>query len=436
MNLFKTAAVAGIVVSALSGCQSTGKDQSAMADVTNKQQVESQIDAFSLFEQIKSQQEQWSKTLSDLDSFKLYSASKVRALQESWEETTEVYNEIAEDPSETTEDYSIFSSDTYAEKYSELLGETEASYNQLVALKAQADEVLAESIAQMDYLDQLDAKAAFSTKYSQVHSSYLKLFTYVDDNEISDAQFAQVKFLDVAKQLEVRVILKKYVEPLKAQLADQRTKRLDNLAPLTFKKSAAEIAKVELTVKTNSRDFTAIEKAVKEAEFALAHTMSVAHEVTRLSLVKNKLFEPVVLTYEKALLEISTAVDGEDYRNQPLTQQANAILASLQASKSEESNLNEELSQSLASANDEISVLKASLEKAAAELELNKKSLQQEKELSERLSKLLESYTKTVESVVSSGAAAEVVTAQEAVPEKAVAEQTETLVTAVPTVTE
>lgn len=400
MKLFKTAAVAGVIVSALAGCQSTGNTQSSSPDTTNHQQVATQTDAFTLFEQIKAQQSKWQETLADLESFKLYSPGKVRDLQDAWEETTEVYNDIVEDPSDTTEDYSIFGSATYADKYTELLGETQALYQQLTALKAQADELLADSISQMAYLDQLDAKSAFNNDYSDVHSRYVQLFKYVDDNEINDAQFAQVKFLDKAKQLEIKVVLKKYVAPLKAKLLEFRTTKLNFQAPITYKQAEAEVAKVELTIKTDSRDFEAIEQAVKTAEFELNHTVNVANEVTKLSLVKNRHFEPVVLSYEKSLLEISQEIDGTDYRNQSLGKQAKAILASLQANKSQTSSQNDELAQQLSSRDHKLNALKETLQATKEELAASQKALEQEKQLNERLSKLLESYSKTVETVI------------------------------------
>ncbi|WGY45654.1 hypothetical protein [Vibrio sp. ABG19] len=405
MKLFKTAAVAGVIVSALTGCQSTGNTQSSAPDTTNPQQVATQTDAFTLFEQIKAEQSQWHETLADLESFKLYSPGKVRDLQDAWEETTEVYNDIVEDPSETTEDYSIFSSATYAEKYMELLGETKALYQQLTQLKAQADELLADSISQMDYLDQLDTKTAYASDYSQIHASYLKLFRYIDENELNDAQFAQVKFLDKAKQLEIKVVLKKYVTPLKAKLLEFRTTKLNFQAPLTYQQAEAEVAKVELAIKTDSRDFKAIEQAVKTAEFELNHTVNVANEVTKLSLVKNRNFEPVVLNYEKSLLEISQQIDGADYRDQSFGKQAKAILASLQANNSEVSGQNDELAQQLSSRTQELNVVQAKLQATQAELAASQTALQHEKELSERLSKLLESYSKTVQTVITANSA-------------------------------
>lgn len=400
MKLFKTAAVAGVIVSALAGCQSTGNTQSSAPGTTNHQQVATQTDAFTLFEQIKAEQSKWHETLADLKSFKLYSPGKVRNLQDAWEETTEVYNDIVEDPSETTEDYSIFSSATYAEKYMELLGETKALYQQLTQLKAQADELLADSISQMDYLDQLDAKTAYASDYSQIHASYLKLFRYIDENELNEAQFAQVKFLDKAKQLEIKVVLKKYVTPLKAKLLEFRTTKLNFQAPQTYKRAEAEVAKVELTIKTDSRNFKAIEQAVQTAEFELEHTVSVADEVTRLSLVKNRSFEPVVLNYEKSLLEISQQIDGADYRNQSLSKQAKAILTSLQTLESEASSQSDDLAQQLSSRDQELQSLKDKLQTVQAELKTSQTELKNEKELSERLSKLLESYSKTVETVI------------------------------------
>lgn len=390
----KNAAVAGILVSLLAGCQSTGNGQGAVVHELNSTTT-AKVDAYSLFEAIEVLQQGWTEKLVDIDQYKLYSPTTVKQLKEVWEETTELYNELAEDPTEATEDYSLFSSITYAEKYDELLGSTKKLFNKLVALKVVADDVLKEANDQMEFLDKLEAKAAYSTKYRQVYMAYSNLFKYVADDKINQARVAQDKFLEQAKGLEVLVVTKKYVDPLKETLKKHRTNRLNIAAPLTYKKAQTEVEKTALTVKSNSRDFDAIEKSVKVAAFELERTVSVSSEVSRLAAVKNSKFESVVLNYEKSLLQLSEAVNGEDYRNKPLADQANAILISLKATKDDESRASKTLSDALAKTESDIASLMVKLADAAKESEMAKKALANEKANSERLSELLKSLSKS-----------------------------------------
>ncbi|MEZ9699779.1 hypothetical protein AB4455_10405 [Vibrio sp. 10N.261.46.E12] len=398
MQNIKNAAVAGILVSLLAGCQSTNKDQGAVVDQLNSTTT-TQVDAYSLFEAIKVLQLDWTKKLADIEQYKLYSPTTVKQLKDVWEETTEVYKELAEDPTDATEDYSLFSSITYAEKYDELLGSTEKLFNKLVALKVVADDVLADANDQMEYLDKLEAKAAYSTQYRQVYMAYSDLFMYVDNDKVDQARVAQDKFLEQAKTLEVSVVTKKYVAPLKETLKKYHTKRLNISAPLTYKKAQTEIEKTELTVKSDSRDFDAIEKSVEVAVFELDHIVSVSSEVSRLSAVKNSKFESVVLNYEKSLLQLSEAVNGEDYRNKSLADQAKAILLSLKAAKDDESSVSKKLSDALSKTESEIASLMVKLAAAAKESEMAKKELANEKANSERLSELLKSLSKTGQNI-------------------------------------
>lgn len=393
MKNIKNAAVAGILVSLLAGCQSTGNDQVQVVDELNSTTA-TQVDAYSLFEAINVLQQDWTKKLADIDQYKLYSPTIMNQLKDAWEETTEVYKELAEDPTEATEDYSLFSSITYAEKYDELLGSTEKLFTKLVALKVVADDVLAEANDQMEYLEKLEAKAAYSTKYRQVYMAYTNLFKYVANDKVDQARVAQDKFLEQAKGLEVLVVTKKYVAPLKETLKKHRTNRLNITAPLTYKKAQTEIEKTELTVKSDSRDFDAIEKSVEVAKFELEHTVSVSSEDSRLSAVKNSKFESVVLNYEKSLLQLSEAVNGQDYRNKPLADQASAILVSLKATKDDESSASKTLSDALSKTESDVATLMAKLADAVKESELAKKALANEKANSERLSELLKSFSK------------------------------------------
>ncbi|MGR4998312.1 ATPase [Vibrio celticus] len=317
---------------AISGCQSTPSEQTDANQTTNNNN-ESTTEVRS-FQSVQSVYSEWEVKLEDHAQLSLYAPENYNELLDAWDDAESIYADLLKDETRITKSYSIFSSLTYAEAFDEKIALIKSNYDSILVLKKKADRVLADSIAQIDYLKFLGADTMFTSSYKRLYSEYSELFEYVLVDELEDAQEAQVEFLNNARLLEVKVAHKKYIEPLKNELEFLEDEDFDDVAPLTFAKATSQIALAESQVKASPREKSIIEDAVHAAEFELNHVRSVAHEVKVLASVKGDKFEQSVLNAENQLLSISQIVNDEDYRDVGLRQQSQKIVASVKALKS------------------------------------------------------------------------------------------------------
>ena len=351
MKKLKVAVAISVLLSVM-GCQSTSD---TVKEISTNQQESNQDNAYHQYELAKKEYDLWLDKLKNSADLKIYSKDNYSDLLSAWEDAVEIYQEIAVDPAKTTKSYSIFSSGSYSEAFDDNITIVQESYNRLLDLKIVADEVLSDSQAQMAYLNQIGAVKVYPTDYQYLEKSYVKLYKAVEDTELEDAQTAQVVFLNKAKELETKVVLKQFVFPLKNELSKLRSENFDDIAAISFAKAKAEIRSAEQVVKANTRELTIIEEAVSDAKFELNHVRNIASEVKLLSSVEREKFEPIVLTFENKLLSISQSVNGEDYRNKSLRVQAEKIVASIELTKSvstsvltEKDNLHEQLKEQIA----------------------------------------------------------------------------------------
>lgn len=311
------------VLFAVAGCQSTSEEPREI-QLNNQEQKE--VTVFEAYEKAKLNYETWLVTLKDSKSLKIYSSDSYEELLNLWNEAVEIYEVIAVEPAQANESYSLFSSVTYAEKFTEQLAEVAEKHTAIMKIKAQADLVLSDSQAQINYLVQIKAATFFADEYNSLYDDYSELFTYIEDNEIADAQTEQVTFLNKAKALEIKVVLAKYITPLQKELNKFKNEGFHKVAAISYAKAEAEIRSASSVVKTNTRDLKVIDKAVADAEFELAHVRNISKEVKLLSSVKNDKFEPLVLEFERKLLSVSKALNGSDYRDQPMRLQTERIV--------------------------------------------------------------------------------------------------------------
>ncbi|PWI35186.1 DNA repair protein [Vibrio albus] len=385
MKTIKTVLAASVLLTIV-GCQSTPEQPREIA-ATNQEQKDN---AYELYQNSKEQYQSWLSKLKEAENLRLYSVTQYRDLLDSWNEAVDIYEEIAVTPSKTTESYSLFSDGTYSDHFNTRLAVVEKNYNSLLALKETADEVLADAIAQMAYLDKIDASSVYAMDYKQVYRTYQGLFKVVEDNELDTAQTKQVVFLSKAQKLEMKVVIKRYVYPLKKKLKDLRKDEFDEVAAISYAKAKAEIDTTEQTIRSNPRNLEIIESAVKDAEFELTHVRSVALEVKRLANVEDEAFEPVVLEFENKLLAISQALEGADYRDQSLHVQAESILNSISLLNEEQDEENSAHSQKVKNLTQELSRLKLKLELVNTEKE---KTEQEKLVLNKQISQLEDQIT-------------------------------------------
>lgn len=200
MNQLRKALVASALVT-LIGCQSTPKEgQQAVQTNQELQQANAE------FAKIQTMQSEWTKTLATVAELKIYSPSDYAALVKSWNEASDLYNVMEKNPNVTTEDRSFFSSQSYAKAYQAKIAAVDALHQTLLTFKGKADVLLADSIAQMHYLEKIFAKRHFPSEFRSLTVSYNKLFAYVKNDDLEDAQDKQVEFLDQGKNSRLRSV--------------------------------------------------------------------------------------------------------------------------------------------------------------------------------------------------------------------------------------
>ena len=358
-QLFKMAVVASALVGIV-GCQSTGGESAAVGteQTTNAQSV-------TTFESLQKQYSLDKTTFDSVENFSIYSESAYATMMEEWTEAKEIFLEIEKEPGLVNEEYSMFSSGSYAAKYMSLVTAADNEFSKLKSYKETADVVLSDAIAQMTYLNEIDVKKYYSQDFFNLNNQYKALFVTVIEDDIAEAQTKQASFLTNAKVTEIKTTLKIHVEPLEKEFSDLSRKGFKVIAPISYGQAKAELDKAKKAVQANNRDKALIIDVVAKTRFQLDHLKNMAAEVKLLKAVKNGQFEQTVLEFENKLLSISQVINGDDYRDQPLRMQTKAILVSVQ--KMHEINNTADLEDKIKELQVQIKTLEVTVEKQTSD---------------------------------------------------------------------
>lgn len=365
MNSFRKCALIIVTGVALTAC---GSSSTKPAEVGGSAPVDESIQAEGVYEAAKADYELWLKKLKDIEPLELYSKSLYKDTLSAWAKAVDVYGDFADDPAKAIKDFSIFSSGTYADEFNEKLAIVKINHAKLLALKGKADIILSDSIDQMEYLDSIEAETHFKQNYRSVKSAYITLFAYVADKDIGDAQNKQAAFLNTAKKLEIKVILKINIVPLEEEVALLKKNGLGTLAPISFNKTNAELSLASSEVENNPRNKDVIKEMTDKVKFEINHTTQVANEVQRLRKTSNLKFEAVALEIENRLLDISKAINESDFRDKPVRVQTAMIVELIEALTDSEAQTKLE---------NEIANLEAKLEANQEKLEQEQGSLKE-----------------------------------------------------------
>ncbi|TKF09199.1 hypothetical protein FCV66_21060 [Enterovibrio norvegicus] len=364
MNRFNRPALAVLIIASLSACQSTSEPRQAVSD-TNKPAMQENQNTLQVYEKAKSDYSTWLEKVAESKTLVIYSKGTVNTLFDAWDDAVDVYDEFASNPAKTMESYSVFSSGTYADKFNGYLATVSVQYDKLQGLKKTADSLLADSIAEMAYLNEIDAKSVYATKFRSVERDYYKLYSYVEDNEIDDSQVKQAEFLQKAKQLEALVAMKRNIAPLQTEIATLRKQGFKTVAPISYTKTSAALEQAQAVVNLNPRNAKAIGVAVEDVQFEIAHLKHIGQEVKKFKNVDDDKFEPLILELENRLHVIAQTLDDLDLRNTPMQRQAD-VLADKVAQLNEKANL--ESAAADANADPQLAALVARLDAVNADL--------------------------------------------------------------------
>ncbi|MDA9556534.1 hypothetical protein N9R79_03390 [Vibrio sp.] len=329
-------------LSMISGCTSTPDSTSSEVE-TNQASAALDMTIFN--------QEHDSHTLlfssASADQLSLYNQSTYKKMIASWDQAEEVYVSIKKDPTLAYDSYSFFSDGTYLEEYNKHVAQAKTHLDQLKEQKIVSDQFLFESAEQMAYLKSIEAEKYYKSNYKTMNNLYRNLYTYVAEGDLEKASDKQVSFLETARKLEVKVLRYVHIKPLKDQINQLRSEDYNDVAPLSFNKAKRSVDQADAIVETSPRNQDKINAATGAAKFEISHTKQVVQQVKILSNIDDEAFEQYVLDVENHLLKISNAINGSDFRDKQLTQQASQILSSVNVMHSE--NKTDELIADLAS---------------------------------------------------------------------------------------
>ncbi|MCE4937431.1 hypothetical protein [Aliivibrio fischeri] len=352
---FKIAVVASALMSVV-GCQSTNEEATAV-----EQTSEINTPVVSTFEALQKQYN-FDKTVFDSAAeFKIYSEDSYSLMMDEWNEAKEIYLEVEQEPALINEEYSMFSSGSYSAKYIALIKSANLQLDKLKAYKNKADTVLSDAIAQMNYMQSIDVAKYYPQDFSSLYNQYKALFVTVIEEDIAEAQTEQAEFLTKAKVIEIDTSLTIHVKPLEKEFSQLTQKGFKAIAPISYGQTKAELDKTKKAVQANNRDQDLIADVVAKTRFQLDHLKNMAAEVKLLKAVKNGQFEQSVLEFENKLLSISQAINGDDYRDQPLRMQTTEILSAVQQMHA--INNTADLEKKIKELNSEIETLNGTIEK-------------------------------------------------------------------------
>lgn len=308
----------------------------------------------------------WLDKLNDAEHLQLYSPSLYSQMLEDWSDAVDIYEEISNNPEKASEDYSFFSSESYAERFSQNVETVKVTYNKLTKLKEKADQVLAPSIEQMAYLIKINSEKHHPQRFQTINNHYKALFSYVEDDEIGTAQDKQSEFLPKAKQLEITTIQTIYLDPIERDTKKLEQAGISLQAPDSYRRALAKLDLAKETIKANPRELNLIEKAVASVRFEINHTLHIAAEVKKLKSTPEEKYEAYLLEIESNLLKIAIALSEKDYRDNTLANQSKILASEIKKLRAAQIPLESENDRLLLEVNhlkEEISTLRQKLEK-------------------------------------------------------------------------
>ncbi|MUK70141.1 hypothetical protein [Aliivibrio fischeri] len=352
---FKIAVVASALMSVV-GCQSTNEETTSV-----EQTSEINTPVVSTFEALQKQYNLDKTVFDSAAEFKIYSEDSYSIMMDEWNEAKEIYLEVEQEPALINEEYSMFSSGSYSAKYIALIKSANLQLDKLKTYKNKADTVLSDAIAQMNYMQSIDVAKYYPQDFSSLYNQYKALFVTVIEEDIAEAQTEQAEFLTKAKVIEIDTSLTIHVKPLEKEFSQLTQKGFKAIAPISYGQTKAELDKTKKAVQANNRDQDLIADVVAKTRFQLDHLKNMAAEVKLLKAVKNGQFEQSVLEFENKLLSISQAINGDDYRDQPLRMQTTEILSAVQQMHA--INNTADLEKKIKELNSEIETLNGTIEK-------------------------------------------------------------------------
>ena len=219
-------------------------------------------------------------------------------------------------------------------------------------------------------LDKFNAAGIYPREYEKVVNQLSSLIQIVELEKADKIDKDKDELIKTMQALDVKTVQYTALHASELINLDTKSKNGEKQAPATLAIALEAYKYAENRIAQTPHDEESVQRAREETLFAARHARYVNEQVLSLQNQFKASVEAIVLQQEKQLLDIATALEHKDLRDQPIEKQAAALaIAASQLVQAKEALAQPKVETKSVSANDRIQELEKKLKDANEALE-------------------------------------------------------------------
>ncbi|MCU4676389.1 hypothetical protein N7931_12195 [Catenovulum sp. 2E275] len=208
---------------------------------------------------------------------------------------------------------------------------TKELINSAYKTKQLIEQTLADSLAHIAVLDELNVKADYPKTYTEVQTDLVDLFKLIEQKKVEDARKEQSKLLADMAELEINTLIKRHVSPAERVLDKAEDNDADDYAEQTFEQAEQAIAQAKAFINKNYREREQVKQVSKKALIAAQRAFNIGKESLSMVKLNEEKAEQKALEMESLIKVIRDAMQANEIEGLSIQEQAAelAALASL-----------------------------------------------------------------------------------------------------------
>lgn len=178
-----------------------------------------------------------------------------------------------------------------------------------ITIKFEVKKSLKQVLEELEILRKVDENNQFSDDIQDSVDDVINLIKKVEVGKLGVAINRQARLVKNMHELEVKIVLHKYLKPVEVMLKKAEIAGANVLAKKTFEQAKKELRLARKIIKEKFRDKGMVESASENASREARHAYFVAKEVEKLKILKPEDVEQRVLYIESLLENINKKIN-------------------------------------------------------------------------------------------------------------------------------
>lgn len=193
--------------------------------------------------------------------------------------------------------------------------------------KALIEQVLADSLAHKNILDELDSKKEYPKTYGKTINELTDLFKLIEQNDVEKARKEEAELLADMTSLEINTLIKRHVTPAQLVLDKAEDNDADDYAEKTFEQAEKSIEQAIAFINKNYRQRKQVSQAGKDALTAAQRALHIGQASQSMVKLNEEEAEQKALEVESLIKVIRTAMKVEGIEGLAVKEQAAELAA-------------------------------------------------------------------------------------------------------------